>query len=680
MEHGGDCRVYDYFERFSDCHNCASVRIRTRISRTSGSAQSTSFSNAKEWLDQAVREKHCPLTPVNVPRTILQTTSSDVLQQRITIAQDTLQIEGTPNPDHIVIRAGEAPGTVRVVFNGKDLGSFGPVARILVQSGDGDDVLVVEPGVGLSVRLEGGSGDNCLQSGSGGDLLIGGPGNDVLIAGTGRPALDAGPGVNRVVVPQSMGELWVAPSARGELLRQIGTLYTLQPLPEGTGEPSQGAPIPIILEPADLADASIIPLLQQAYAAGQAVLITHATNDDGARLRTLLGHPNAAESPSTGEKADLIFFRKAPRPRTETNDYSTGIFHHPAHTERLVAGQQPDEYTIEALSRVFSASAIVPQAPSDTPGNDITNLADSYTFTAKQKDNSGFQVQVTNSIWDVRSFQNQADFYYVHQTAKYEVGLPGVVLEAFADSQIDAPLVPPTIIQASPQTTQCTETTGSSVDYSVAGSAGWNAMQGLNAALTGGVAISNSQSITCPQITILYAPNLSTGFLFWQYATPPTEGTISFLNQWIWEVPFTSYSNDQKEISIGSEGNLQWSLPFSHEILGTVIAGLTSSVPLPFGDTFALQNSTVLSVNPACVLLGSTFCINGTGMYPSLVTGVAIGGTPLTTSQYSKMSDTLLQVIAPDQPSEALQPVVVQTALGLSNSNATIEIPYLFCD
>ena len=406
-------------------------------------AGSLDVSNAKMWLDKAVIEHRCPLSPVNVPAAILRSASSDVLRQRITIAQDTLQIEGTPNPDHIVIRAGEASGTVRVVFNGKHLGSFGPVARVLVQGGDGDDVLVVEPEIGLPVRLEGGTGDNCLQSGSGGDLLIGGPGNDVLIAGTGRPALDAGPGVNRVVVPQSMGELWVAPSANGELLRQIGTLYTLQPLPQGSVGPSQDAPSPIILRPADLADASIIPLLQQAYAAGQAVAITNATSDDGARLRTLLGHPNAVESPTPGEKADLIFFRKAPRAGTATNDYSTGIFYHPAHTGRLVAGQQPDEYTIEALSRVFSATAITPQAPSDTPANDITKLADSYTLTAKQTGDSGFQVSVTNSVWDARSFMNESDFYYVMQTVSYEAGLKDFILEGFADSQIYSLAVPP---------------------------------------------------------------------------------------------------------------------------------------------------------------------------------------------------------------------------------------------
>ena len=186
---------------------------------------------------------------------------------------------------------------------------------------------------------------------------------------------------------------------------------------------------------------------------------------------------------------------------------------------------------------------------------------------------------------------------------------------------------------------------------------------------------------SCPAISILYAPNINQGFLYWQYDYGEANGgTEMFVNQWIWEVPFSSYSKGQKEISIGSEGHLQWHPPLDHTIFGTVTDGLTSSVPLPFGDTFALQNPTVLSVSPTCVLAGSTFTINGTGMYPAFVTSVVIGGTPLTTSQYSKASDSLLQVVAPNQPSEAPQPVVVETALGLSNSNVTIEIPYLFCD
>jgi hypothetical protein len=88
----------------------------------------------------------------------------------------------------------------------------------------------------------------------------------------------------------------------------------------------------------------------------------------------------------------------------------------------------------------------------------------------------------------------------------------------------------------------------------------------------------------------------------------------------------------------------------------------------------------VLSVNPTCALAGRNFAINGIGMYPKLVTGIVIGAVTVGQKQYSTTSDTLIQVAAPNQPSEALQPVVVQTAEGLSNSNVTIEIPYFFCD
>jgi hypothetical protein len=115
-------------------------------------------------------------------------------------------------------------------------------------------------------------------------------------------------------------------------------------------------------------------------------------------------------------------------------------------------------------------------------------------------------------------------------------------------------------------------------------------------------------------------------------------------------------------------------------IPGPLSLGSPNPCRCPFGDTFALQKPMVLSVNPTCALAGTNFAINGTGMYPKLVTGIVIGGVTVGQKQYSTTSDTLIQVAAPNQPSEALQPVVVQTAEGLSNSNVTIEIPYFFCD
>lgn len=135
-------------------------------------AQSAGGTDAKSWLNRAVTEKHCPLSPVNVPAALRQV-SSDVLRQRITVLGVTLEIEGTPDPDHIVISAGGAPGVVNIAFNGRNLGSFGPIARILVHGNKGDDVILVKADVGLSARLEGGSDDDCVQDGSGGDVLLG---------------------------------------------------------------------------------------------------------------------------------------------------------------------------------------------------------------------------------------------------------------------------------------------------------------------------------------------------------------------------------------------------------------------------------------------------------------------------------------------------------------------------
>jgi hypothetical protein len=48
-------------------------------------------------------------------------------------------VEGTPGPDRIRLLATQLPGTVRVIFDGKVLGSFGPVTEIDVNAGAGNE-------------------------------------------------------------------------------------------------------------------------------------------------------------------------------------------------------------------------------------------------------------------------------------------------------------------------------------------------------------------------------------------------------------------------------------------------------------------------------------------------------------------------------------------------------------
>lgn len=205
------------------------------------------------------------------------------------------------------------------------------------------------------------------------------------------------------------------------------------------------------------------------------------------------------------------------------------------------------------------------------------------------------------------------------------------------------------------------------------GTAGWNEMQGLNAALTGGVSVSNSQTITCPQIAIVNQSDPTLGLPQWTYtlSNPGYADMITFYNQWVWEVPFSSYASGQKNVEIGLTGSSNFLLSCNTGAECQAVAAITPVVPLPFGDTFTLQQPVVKSVSPTCVNAGNNFTINGSGLYPSLVSKVLIDSS--LANAYTTRSDTEIDVIAPEQSGEAL-PVVVQTGEGISNSNVTIEI------
>jgi hypothetical protein len=647
-------------------------------------AQSQTPSNSEPWLDQAVAVGHCPLTPVNLPYGFQP--SADVLRKRISIVNNTLLVRGTRNPDHILIRSGGASGFVRVRFDGIYLGAFGPAARILVQGGSGDNVIIVGPRVGLPARLEGGPRDDCLQSGSGGDQLLRGGGNDVLIAGIGRPALQTGSGHSRIVIRQRMGTLRIMPSAKSLLLPLLSSLYRLRSLTQdlGSSSGSDGKPRPIILTPADLAETGIVPLLQQTYAAGQSIVLLRATAAQAARLRALLGQPSAAEGLKRGEKAALIYFRKSPRPGSTAFDYGTGIIQR-ANLAAALSGSK--ERITELLSRIFSATAIVGgigsplPPPSGDPSNDLQDIANSYESDMTGYNLGGSQVTITNTAWAARSFDNQADFYYVQQyvdcdLSSHDAGFAGWF--CFADNGLVTQLgVTPTVIDPLPQTTQCTYQTASGVTFSVGGSAGWNKSTGLNATVNAGVSVTNTSTTICPGILITNSSR--GGKTHWEYDMPAVaaghEDSQTFDNQWMWKEPFNGYEQGQQSVVVSSEAQ---SLFYNEP--GPLV-DLDSVIPVPFGDTFALQNPAVVSVssqdNPGstCVIPGKNFTINGIGLYPSLVTSVLINGTPLDPGSYSTISDTGITVTAPSSlASSRAQTVVVKTEKGSSNDDITVTI------
>ena len=160
---------------------------------------------------------------------------------RVVIVDDTLVIDGTPQDDRILISATTRRDTVRVAIGGWHAGRYGPVDRIVVNAGDGNDTVLVSPAVTLPVRINGGRGNDVLRGGSGPDVVMGEEGDDLLIGSDGHDALDTGPGRDRLIASWPMGEIHVGAAAKGDVLRILSTAYTLRPPPHRAGSRTAGS-------------------------------------------------------------------------------------------------------------------------------------------------------------------------------------------------------------------------------------------------------------------------------------------------------------------------------------------------------------------------------------------------------------------------------------------------------
>ena len=481
-----------------------------------------------------------------------------------------------------------------------------------------------------------------------------------------------------------MGRIQVGPSAAGDVLRILSEAYTLRPLSTARRHLSAPEVGPIIVGGSDLHDGGIVDLLRISYQAGHTIALTSANAAAEALLRSLLGHRSGGSLDASIPQADLVAFRRATRPDGRTHESTSFL------PPRLAVGlpsaqakrglREADARSIEWLSQVFSGTPVVPDPPpgDDGPIQNLLNLANSYQFHIQVSDAGGDSVQIVNSVWAARSFLNQMDLYYILQEIDYHGQVDASPFDRWNTQQSNSlvdPALAPLTIQPSPPTTLETTTLTSGVMQSYGGNIGFNQTQGVNVTGSEGVTISNSESVTVPPVVVNYEGNLTTGETAWNTETTfhatepqPPPRTVTFFNQWIWEVTFAAYSAGQQNITFTSAATLGWPVPRA-----PVTATLSSVVPLPFGDTFALQPPVVTSVSPTTVFEGDEFTITGTGLYPSLVTGVLINGEPLDPTQFSTVSDTQITAVAPDTFGLFL-PVVVQTTQGVSNDNVTIAI------
>lgn len=583
----------------------------------------------------------------------------------------TLRVEGTNGPDRITITPARPAGAVRVVVNGVAR-VFEGVGALDVRVGAGDDVVRVGGRLALPARIDGGAGDDLLRAGSGPEVLLGGDGDDVLIGGRGRAALVGGSGRGRVVIARPLGTILVGPSAGGEALRILRQGYRIAPLGGSDGAGTG----PIVVGVADLDRPGIVGRLRASYDAGQTVALTDATPADAERFRVLVGHDVPARWSASVPKVALVAYRKSAIDGNRSQDETTVVLPRQATTTapaRAAAGnREADRRVLERLTTVFAAAPVVALASGD-PSN-LLDLTTAYVSRAIQSDSDGDEVQVVNTAYGARSFLNRSDFFYVFQEADFHSG--GVSLtdnSGFTQTFLNQPATDPGILQSSPQTTMGTTSVTSGVSFMIGGSIGFNEAQGFNASISGSVTVSNSTTTTYPPIDVFNNVDLTSGIVQFSYDVQTPSGaagsTLSFYNHWIWQVPFAAYVAGQTSIELEAVSALYTS--FAGPPAVQVV--LCSTVPTPFGDVFALQPPVVASVSTGSVGPGQTFKIAGSGLYPSLVRGVLIGGQPLPAANFQVVSDTEITVIAPATPGDD-QPVVIQTSQGVSNDDVTITI------
>jgi hypothetical protein len=590
---------------------------------------------------------------------------------RVAIVGDTLMVQGTPRPDRIQLLPTQLIGTVRVVVDGKTLGSYGPVASIDVSAGAGNDTVLVDRRITLPTRLDGGPGNDRLRGGSGPNTLLGGGGNDTLVVTPGRDTFDGGPGLTRTIALKSLGVVQVGPSASGAGLRRLSGSYRLMPLRVAG---------PAVVGAADLRDGRIVDLLKNSYDGGQTVSIANATEADADTLARLLGDPRPVDLPAGVGRADLVSFRKITQGRQASLSVSVlmpvaDVATTPA--QRMAGSRAIGLGDRAYLGGVFTATpSLAASPPGDDPQDDLINLADKYFSSQRYTDNAGNQAQVEDTVYSVRSFADQQDLYYVSQEVQVtsasgnigQVGTGGHIRRPNATTP--GLLGAPEVVQPGPSANPGTTSYTNSVNESFGGSIGWNEDSGFNASISGGVSLSNSVTTEVPPISIQYFPNLAAGTTNWLFIS--NNGNlpqITVTDSWIWRVPFKDYSPGQTQ------------LPFTgYVVVGPVVGPTTyqvedntASAPIPFGDTFQLANPVVSGVSAPTVAPGGKFTITGSAFYPSLVESVLIGGQPLSTANYSVINDRQIEVVVPNTPGSAL-PVVVKTSQGLSNANVTINI------
>lgn len=103
------------------------------------------------------------------------------------------------SPANVAVNPGPE-GSVIVTVNGESTQVvLAPGQTLRVVTGDGDDLVYIDPSITTGVVVQTGAGNDFIQGGSGNDTILSGDGQDTVFAGAGDDYVELGAGVGDVL-------------------------------------------------------------------------------------------------------------------------------------------------------------------------------------------------------------------------------------------------------------------------------------------------------------------------------------------------------------------------------------------------------------------------------------------------------------------------------------------------
>jgi hypothetical protein len=421
-----------------------------------------------------------------------------------------------------------------------------------------------------------------------------------------------------------------ADSAALDLLRED---YEVVPIEDAE---TSVFPSHVVIGPFDLDDPDVIAALREAHRADKTVAIANATKDEARSFHRLL---------RAGQEANCAPLERA----SEIEIY--GLQQSEART--------PPQNSSFCLLSLDDRAAVrdrrwlrdrFASAPPQPPEGEVA-LTDSTAFLSDLADATHCSFKFTDNTlgsveWDLytyamRNFTDTgcgscadpgADYYLVQDAVTFTPAETSVTYNVSirrpSEASSGSALTEVVGLEFSdPQTvTSFKSSYSNSSSVTISGSVGLSA-KGPDVTAGGSVTAGKSTTYSVPPTTILQQSDTTTAEPDWEFKPQSTTVGVNFdpNTTWVWFVPRDAYPS-------GGTGSGQIAFSSGANIFhsgGNTDVFKTCNVPYPF-SAWTVAPPQLASLGPTSVSkAGGQFTVTGQFLYPSSVTAVLIGGTPV---------------------------------------------------